>query len=202
MLVSASFSSFPLQLAFKMDQQKKKLMEKCLKQLTSSRTSPILSEEKYARVMEVLQNPTACKDRNFKHWMLKMKQFQIMDLPGVGVKDALVVPIKDTKRTSSSGQSTSFLRIKLYKVATSVGLVKNAFSRGDLDAYSGTVHVNTDKLVSIRQTALGINSANRFTVNRCKCKGQCRNAQCSCIRSGILSSNHCHPGRAEKSSYT
>ena len=78
--------------------QHKKLMEKCLKQLTSSRTSPILSEEKYARVMEVLQNLTVCKDRNFKHWVLKMKQFQIMDLPGLGVKDALVVPIKDTKR--------------------------------------------------------------------------------------------------------
>ena len=40
-------------------------------------------------------------------------------------------------------------KIKLYKVATSVGLVKNAFSGRDLDAYSGTVHVNKDKLVSI-----------------------------------------------------
>ena len=93
MLVQASFSSFPLQPAFKMDQHKK-LMEKCLKQVTSSRTSSILSEEKYARVIDVLQNPTACKDRNFKHWVLKMKQFQIMDLPGLGVKDALVVPTK------------------------------------------------------------------------------------------------------------
>ena len=83
-------------------------MEKCLKQLTSSRTSPILSEDKYARVLEVLQTPNACKDRNFKHWVLKIKKFQIMDLPGLGVKDALVVPIKDTKRTSSS---TSFLRV-------------------------------------------------------------------------------------------
>ena len=88
--------------------------------------------------------------------------------------------------------------MKLYKVATSVGLVKNAFSGGDLYAYSGTVHVNKDKLVSIRQAALEINSANRFTVNRCKCKGQCSNAQCSCIRSGILCSNHCHSGRVCK----
>ena len=43
---------------------------------------------------------------------------------------------------------------KFYKVATSVGLAKNAFSGGDLAAYSGTVHVNKDKLVSIRQDAL------------------------------------------------
>ena len=104
--------------------QHKKLMEKCLKQLTSSRTSPILSEEKYTRVMEVLQNPTACKDRNFKHWVLKMEQFQIMNLPGLGVKNALVIPIKDTKRISASGQSTSFLRVlsqsKVFDVMHSV----------------------------------------------------------------------------------
>ena len=53
-----------------------------------------------------------------------MKQFQIMDLPGLGVKDALVVPIKDTKRISSSGQSTSFLRVlsqsKVFDVMHSV----------------------------------------------------------------------------------
>ena len=34
-----------------------------------------------------------------------------MDLPGLGVKDALVVPIKDTKRISSSRPSSSFLRV-------------------------------------------------------------------------------------------
>ena len=86
-------------------------MEKCLKQLTSSRTSPILSDDKFARVLDVLQNPKACKDRYFKHWVLKSKKFQLMDLPGLGVKDALVVPIKDTKRISSSGLSSSFLRV-------------------------------------------------------------------------------------------
>ena len=70
-----------------------------------------MSEDKYARVLEVLQTPNACKDRNFKHWVLKIKKFQTMDLPGLGVKDALVVSIKDTKRISSSRQSTSFLRV-------------------------------------------------------------------------------------------
>ena len=53
-----------------------------------------------------------------------MKQFQIMDLPGLGVKDALVVPTKDTKRISSSGQSISFLRVlsesKVFDVMHSV----------------------------------------------------------------------------------
>ena len=76
--------------------QHKKLLEKHLKQLTSSRTSPILSDDKFAKVLDVLQNPTNCKDRNFKYWVLKNKKFQIMDLPGLGVKDVLVVPVKDT----------------------------------------------------------------------------------------------------------
>ena len=90
---------------------------------------------------------------------------------------------KDLQRIPSEIVSvTGGEKIKLYKITTSVGLVKNAFSGGDLAACSGTVHVNKDKLVSIRQAALEINSANRFTVNRCKWKGQCSNAQCSCIR--------------------
>ena len=40
-----------------------------------------------------------------------------------------------------------------------------------------------------------------FTVNRCKCKGKCNTAQCSCIRSHISCSNHCHPGRKCKNSH-
>ena len=51
-----------------------------------------------------------------------------------------------------------------------------------------------NKVVSVRQAALEINAPNKFTVNRCKCKGKCKTAQCSCIRSHISCSNHCHPG--------
>ena len=61
-------------------------------------------------------------------------------------------------------------------------------------AYTGEVKINKSKVVSVRQAALEINAANRFTVNRCKCKGKCNTAQCSCIRSHISCSNHCHPG--------
>ena len=86
-------------------------------------------------------------------------------------------------------------KVKFYKVATSAGLIKHAFSGGDVAPFNGTVHVNKDKVVSVRQAALEINAANKFTANRCKCKGKCSNAQCSCIRSGILCSNHYHPGR-------
>ena len=65
---------------------------------------------------------------------------------------------------------------------------------GDLAAYNGEVKINKSKVVSVRQAALENNAANTFTVNRCKCKGKCNTAQCSCIRSHISLSNHCHPG--------
>ena len=39
-------------------------------------------------------------------------------------------------------------KIKFYKVGTSAGLLKNAFSGGDLAPFNGPVHVNKDKLVS------------------------------------------------------
>ena len=85
-------------------------------------------------------------------------------------------------------------KVKFYKVATSAGIIKHAFHLGDLSAYTGDVKANKNKVVSVRQAALEINAANKFTVNRCKCKGKCKTAQCSCIRSHISCSNHCHPG--------
>ena len=72
---------------------------------------------------------------------------------------------------------------------------------GDLSAYTGDVKVNKNKVVSVRQATLEINAANKFTVNRCKCKGKCNTAQCSCIRSHISCSNHCHPGRKCENSH-
>ena len=60
-------------------------------------------------------------------------------------------------------------KIKCYRVATSAGFIKHAFRFGDLAAYTGDVKVNKNKVVSVRQAALEINAANKFTVNRCKC---------------------------------
>ena len=78
-------------------------------------------------------------------------------------------------------------KLKFYKVGTTVGIIKNKFQ-------AGSVIPNTDNEISIRQAAQQINAANKFTVNRCKCKGKCKNSQCSCVRSNINSTNHCHPG--------
>ena len=66
----------------------------------------------------------------------------------------------------------------------------HAFCLDDLAAYTGDVKVNKNKVVSVRE----INTANKFTVNRCKCKTKCTTAQCPWIRSNISCPNHCHPG--------
>ena len=60
-------------------------------------------------------------------------------------------------------------KIKYYQVATSAGIIKHAFRLGDLGANTGEVKINKSKVVSVRQAALEINAANRFTVNRCRC---------------------------------
>ena len=55
---------------------------------------------------------------------------------------------------------------------SSAGIIKDAFRLGDLAAYTGEVKINKSKVVSVRQAALEIYPANRFTVNGCKCKGK------------------------------
>ena len=76
-----------------------------------------------------------------------------------------------------------------------VGMIKNKFRSGDLTTFSGTITPNTDKELSVREAALQTNAANKFTVNRCKCKGKCNSGLCSCVKSNINCTNHCHPGR-------
>ena len=81
-------------------------------------------------------------------------------------------------------------KLKFFSIATSVGVIKHKF-RGDLSAYTGDVKPNTKKEISIHEAAKEINAANKFTVNRCKCKGKCDTAICCCRRSKIKCSTHC-----------
>ena len=87
-------------------------------------------------------------------------------------------------------------QIQFYQVVTAAGVIKTKFRTGDLTVYNGSVSPITDKYLSIREASHQINSSNKFTVNRCKCKGKCNNGQCSCIRSSISCTNHCHPSRS------
>ena len=74
----------------------------------------------------------------------------------------------DMQRISGEIINVTGNTIKFYKVATSVGVIKTHFRGGDLSNFSGTVGICKNKVVSVRQAAMEINAANKFTVNRCK----------------------------------
>ena len=80
--------------------QHKEFMEKFLKKLTSSKTSPVISDDKYEAVLNTLRMPELCTHFNLKHWAQKTKKFQLMDLPGLGISDRLEVPMKESKVNS------------------------------------------------------------------------------------------------------
>ena len=99
----------------------KEIMDNFLKSLTNARTSSVLSDDKYEAVLKHLKDPNTKVDRNFKQWVHKNKGFQLMDLPGLDVSNAIVVPIKDNRKTNTS---SSFLRVvpesKLYNTVKQV----------------------------------------------------------------------------------
>ena len=98
-----------------MDQHKEQ-MGKFLETLSSSKTSCVVPDKKYAEIVNVIKDPFGYKNRLFR-CKVKVKGYQIMDLPGLGVKDASVIPNKE----SSKGEtSLGFLRVipesKVYDV--------------------------------------------------------------------------------------
>ena len=99
----------------------KEIMDNFLKSLTNARTSSVLSYDKYQAVLKHLKDPNTKVDRNSKHWVHKNKGFQLMDLPGLDVSNAIVVPIKDSRKTNTS---SAFLRVvpesKLYNIVKQV----------------------------------------------------------------------------------
>ena len=73
-----------------MDQQN--LCNSHIEELLGTHRSLIVSKEKYDSIVSHLKNPTQeTVDSNFRFWV-KKKQFQIVDLPGLNLTDALVIP--------------------------------------------------------------------------------------------------------------
>ena len=176
------------------------LLHEDLSSTSKKRKEPDSPKDRHENIRKKARNNTLISANKMANYYNKTKAAKSTDFQ-VGDKFSFYVPKTDRCSTDLQripGEIVSVTggeKIKFYKVVTSAGLLKNAFSGGDLAPFNGPVHVNKDKLVSVRQAALEINAANKFTVNSCKCKGKCSNAQCSCIRSGILCSNHCHSGR-------
>ena len=70
-------------------------------------SSPVLTQHKHDEVVTYLQSPEAKTDPHLKHWA-KKRQFQLMNLPGLGIDNTLVVPNK--KQVNGDG-SSSFLKV-------------------------------------------------------------------------------------------
>ncbi|XP_029974800.1 uncharacterized protein LOC115408288 isoform X2 [Salarias fasciatus] len=68
--------------------------------LGASPRSSLMSEEKYNSIIQHLRRPQEKIDPQFKHWVKKRK-FQIMDLPGLGLSQVLVLP-NDNKNKNDS----------------------------------------------------------------------------------------------------
>lgn len=88
--------------------------------LINSKTSPVVTREKYDKIKQFLKKENEKKDPKFSFW-IRSKHFQLLDFPALGVKDAVVVPaplpVEKAAITSSptaeavSASPTGFLRV-------------------------------------------------------------------------------------------
>ena len=69
-------------------------MNDFIHKLADSKSSPVITQEKYDSVVNYLKNPDIKVHPKFKFWV-KAKQFQLMSLPALGLQDSLVVPKSD-----------------------------------------------------------------------------------------------------------
>ncbi len=69
-------------------------MENYLTEIISSKKSPVLTDERVDAVTRHLREPADKVDPHFRHWV-KSKNFQLVDLPGLGLKEVLVAPRKE-----------------------------------------------------------------------------------------------------------
>ena len=85
-----------------------------------------------------------------------------------------------------------------YKLATKKGFLKGTFSRNYFDICKRSVlkiqDVDKTKEISIREACTQESKTGGQGVERCQCKGQCKNRQCSCKNAGILCNSKCHIG--------
>ena len=68
-------------------------LENYMKKLESSKTSPVITAEKYNEIVAHLKAPNDKVEPHFKAWV-KIRNFQLMSLSGLGIESSLVVPTK------------------------------------------------------------------------------------------------------------
>ena len=73
--------------------------------------SAVIRRQLEDKIVQYLKNPAGASDKNFRHFV-KKSGFQLLDLPSVGVTDALVVKVKAEKEVSSLVVESERKRIK------------------------------------------------------------------------------------------
>ena len=104
------------------------------------------------------------------------------------VGDRVSVKIPKIDRSSTDHSRIPGVIIKVnghkvisYQIGTEYGILNDCYrAAGDLQHYSGSVEVNHDKNLSLRQAAALCNSCNKFTRGTCNCKFDCVSNRGSC----------------------
>ena len=76
---------------------------KTLRQATSSKSS-VITEERCNAIRTHLLDRSAKVDPHFRHWV-KTRNFQIVDLPGLGMHEVLVIPNEHNRQTKVEGSA-------------------------------------------------------------------------------------------------
>lgn len=78
----------------------------------SKRTrSAVIRRQLEDKIVRCLKNPDEVTDKNFRHFV-KKSSFQLLDLPSLGVRDALVVKVKAEKEVCKMLYANSRTRIQ------------------------------------------------------------------------------------------
>ena len=72
----------------------KNICDALIEKLLSSGRSPLVTVDKYDKIVRYLINPNEFVNAHFKFW-IKLMEFQMMDLPALGVTYASVVPARN-----------------------------------------------------------------------------------------------------------
>ena len=78
----------------------------------ASGKSVVVSEEKCHAIIHHLLNPDEKIDPHFKHW-IKHREFQVTDMPGLGLKQVLTIPNTDEKVSKNVGAPGERLKNKI-----------------------------------------------------------------------------------------
>ena len=62
--------------------------EYCIQKYANSKTTPVLSPEKYDTIYQYLKNPDDCEDSKLRHYIRK-NQFILVSLPEAGIVDII-----------------------------------------------------------------------------------------------------------------